>query len=305
MTTPVSAVPFSEGGFAAGRLSSTRPFYWSVRRELWEYRSIYVAPLIAGAVFLLGDGISLLYTLGAWGRPGSFQDVHLQQTMAHFDVASGLIMAVAFVIAIFYSLGALSNERGDRSILFWKSMPVSDLTTVVSKAVIPILVIPLIAFVVTFVTQWAMLLISSAVYAFHGLPAAEPWREVHFLSSTLGLLSHLLLIHGLWYAPFYGWLLLVSAWARRAPFLWAALPILVIAGVEKIAFNTTHFLKFLGDRIGGGGLGDPFLSSKMGMEGMTHNPLPFFLGPGLWMGMLAAGAMLYAASRCRRRRMPL
>jgi ABC-2 type transport system permease protein len=293
-------------------VSPARTFYWLVRRELWEYRSIYIAPLIVAALFLLGDCISFLHVPGGLGALESFQVTHNHRTLAHYDVAAGLIMGAAFLITIFYSLGALSNERGDRSILFWKSMPVSDLTTVLSKAAIPIFVIPLIAFAVTFLTQWAMLLISSAVYAFHGLPAAEPWMAVHFFSSSLGLLSHLLLIHGLWYAPFYAWLLLVSAWARRAPFLWAALPILVIAGVEKIVFNTTYFLNFLGDRIGGGGLGDPFVSSKMAMgsmgsmEGMTlHEPMLFFVSPGLWIGLLVAGAMLYGASRCRRYRGPL
>ena len=35
-------------------MRTTRPFYWSVRRELWDNPSIYVAPLIAAGVVLLG-----------------------------------------------------------------------------------------------------------------------------------------------------------------------------------------------------------------------------------------------------------
>ena len=69
---------------------------------------------------------------------------------------------------------------------------------------------------------------------------------------SLMLLYHLLTVHVLWHAPFYGWFLLVSAWARRAAFLWAVLPMLAIGFVEKIAFNTSHFANFLVDRLAGG-----------------------------------------------------
>ena len=78
------------------------------------------------------------------------------------------------------------------------------------------------------------------------------WTQVHLFPMSLMLLYHLITVHVLWHAPFYGWLLLISAWARRAAFLWAVLPIIAIAFVEKIAFNTSHFATFLGDRLGGG-----------------------------------------------------
>ena len=76
------------------------------------------------------------------------------------------------------------------------------------------------------------------------------WTQVHLFPMSLMLLYHLITVHVLWHAPFYGWLLLISAWARRAAFLWAVLPIIAIAFVEKIAFNTSHFATFLGDRLG-------------------------------------------------------
>ncbi len=68
MNTPSNAVPGSpleSQGTAAqsvapAAVSATRPMYWSLRRELWENRSIYIAPLAAAAVFLFGFMLSLI-----------------------------------------------------------------------------------------------------------------------------------------------------------------------------------------------------------------------------------------------------
>ena len=167
-----------------------------------------------------------------------------------YDFAALVIMGTTFIVGVFYCLDALHGERRDRSILFWKSLPVSDLTTVLSKASIPLVVLPLLTFAITVVTQLIMLLLSSAVLLGSGLSVATLWTQLSLPQMWLVLLYHLVTVHALWYAPIYGWLLLVSAWARRAPFLWAALPLLAIALVEKIAFNTSHFATMLGNRIG-------------------------------------------------------
>ena len=97
-----------------------------------------------------------------------------------------------------------------------------------------------------------MLLLSSVILSAGGLSVATLWSHLSLFQMSLMLLYHLLAVHSLWYAPFYGWLLLVSAWARRAPFLWAVLPPLAIGVGEKIAFNTSHFGTFLLHRLGGG-----------------------------------------------------
>ena len=133
-------------------------------------------------------------------------------------------MGTALIVGIFYSLDALYGERRDRSILFWKSLPVSDLTTVLSKLTIPLVVLPLLSFAISLATQFIMLLLSSVILLGSGVSIATLWTEVSFFHVSLVLLYHLLTVHGLWYAPIYGWLLLVSAWAPRAPFIWAVLP---------------------------------------------------------------------------------
>src|SRR5260370_30777872 len=75
------------------------------------------------------------------------------------------------------------------------------------------------------------------------------WTHPSFFHVSLMLLYHIVTVHGLWYAPIYGWLLFVSAWAPRAPIIWAFLPPFVICGVEKIAFNPSHCLAIIGNRV--------------------------------------------------------
>ena len=164
-------------------------------------------------------------------------------------MAAGLMMLTGIVVSVFYCLDALHGERRDRSILFWKSLPVSDLTTVLAKASIPLVILPLLTFAITVAMQWLMLLISSVVLLVSGQSVATLWTELSFLRRSWLLLYHLLTVHALWSAPIYCWLLLVSGWARRATFLWAALPLVAIAGVEQIAFHTWHFAALVGSRL--------------------------------------------------------
>jgi ABC-2 type transport system permease protein len=220
--------------------------------------------------------------------------------------AAGLIMGVTFVVAVFYCLDALHGERRDRSILFWKSMPVSDVETVLSKAIIPLLILPLVTVGITFATQLVMLLFSSAVVTGTGLSGATVWSQVAIGPMWIMLLFHLLGIHGLWFAPIYGWLLLVSAWARRMPFLWAFLPLFAVAVVEKIAFNSWHFAEMLAYRMMGTPAGADFTSTGMAMDPLTHLNLGGYLvSPGLWLGLLVAAGFLALAVRLRREHGPI
>ena len=231
-----------EQGIAPTVMQTTRPMYWSIRRELWENRSIYIAPLAVAAVTLFG------YLIASIGRALSVTDLAQRRRVLEepYTFAMGVIMGTAFIVAIFYSLDALHGERRDRSILFWKSLPVSDLTTVLSKASVPLVILPLLAFALTIVTQFIMLLLSTLVLHGGGLSASTLWTQSALLPTAVMLLYHLVTVHILWHAPIYGWLMLVSGWARRAAFLWAVLPVAAICVIEKIAFNTSHFATMLG-----------------------------------------------------------
>jgi len=302
MNTPSNAVPessFQSQGIAPAAVSPIQTFYWSVRRELWENRSIYIAPLIAAALLLLGHFISMV-PLQHRGRAAS---------ASHYEFAAFLIMGTALIVGVFYSLDALYGERRDRSILFWKSLPVSDLITVLSKLTIPFIILPLISFVIAIATQFIMLLLGSAMLLGSGANPATLWTGPSFVHVSLVVLYHIVTVHGLWYAPIYGWLLLVSAWAPRAPFLWAVLPPFVICGLEKIAFNTSYCLGLLQYRLTGpGNPGEPASTVLQAAHAdfmATLIPEHFFSSPGLWTGIVLAAIFLALAVRLRRYRGPI
>jgi ABC-2 type transport system permease protein len=309
MNTQSNVMPesFQAQSVAPGRLSATRPLYWSVRRELWENRSIYIAPLAAAAVFLFGFLISTIHLPAKMRGLSALDPAHQREAIAMpYDMAAGLIMVTALIVGVFYCLDALHGERRDRSILFWKSLPVSDLTIVLSKASIPLVVLPLLAFTITVATQWIMLLLSTAVLLGSGLNVTTLWTQLSFLQMSLLLLYHLVTVHALGHAPIYGWLLLVSGWARRAAFLWAALPLLAIYFIEKIAFNTSYFAAMLENRLSGGGAEAFTAPGSFPMDPMTHlTPGTFLSSPGLWIGLAVTTAFLAAAVRLRRYQGPI
>jgi ABC-2 type transport system permease protein len=278
--------------------------YWSVRRELWENRSIYLAPLAVAAVFLFGFLIS---TIGMPGRRRAVLMLDPAQQQAKigmpYDVAATMLIVIAMIVGAFYCLDALHGERRDRSILFWKSLPVSDRTTVLSKASIPLVILPLLMFAIIVTTQFIMLLWSSVVLLPSGL-AATTWTRFNLLQQSLILLYGLIAL-ALWHAPIYGWLLLISSWARRATFLWAVLPLLAIGVLEKIAFNSSHFASLLKYRFMGH-LAEAFVFDARGVHSLAQlTPGKFLSTPGLWIGLVFAAIFLAAAVRLRRNREPI
>jgi ABC-2 type transport system permease protein len=297
---------------APAALSATRPMYWSIRRELWENRSIYVAPLAAAAVYLLGFLISLFWLPRSVRALAALDPAHQRIQLAMpYAHAGMLITVVAFITGIFYSLDALHSERRDRSILFWKSLPVSDRETVLSKASIPLVVLPLLVFAITIILQLVMWLFSSAALQLSGVGAAALWTRLPLFEMQLVSLYGMAVI-ALWHAPVYMWLLLVSGWARRATFLWAVLPPIAIAVFEYIAFHTSYLGSLLQDRLFGFAAAAFDLKDKNGVPVDGHfipltqlAPGRFLSSPSLWVGLLVAAACLAAAVRLRRYREPI
>ncbi len=238
----------------------------------------------------------------------SFEPTALAMPYSH---AAMLLVLTGFIVVIFYCLDALYAERRDRSILFWKSLPVSDLTTVLAKAGIPLVVLPLIVFAITVALQLIMLVLSTATLLMSGGSVATLWRQLP-LFQLEAVLFYSLAVIALWYAPIFAWLLLISAWARRTTFLWAILPPLAIALVEFITFHTVHFGSLLRERFFGfaprafnfrmpdGSMIDPHF---IPISQIT--PGRFLATPGLWIGLVFAAAFLAAAVRLRRYREPI
>ncbi len=280
--------------------------YWSVRRELWENRSLYIAPAAVASVYLLAYFISTIHLrekmLSALALDPMQQQESIQQP---YTFAALLIMGVSLIVGVFYCLDSLYGERRERSVLFWKSLPVSDLMTVLSKASIPLVVLPLITFAVSLAVWWIMLLFSTAVLLGNHGTVSLLWTHTAWMRMSAMLLYHLLAVHALWWAPFWGWLLLVSAWARRAPFLWAGLPVLAIAVLEKIALNTNYFASLLIDRFFGGPQSPGSRADSMSMDHMSPTLMQLLASTSFWIGLAVCAAFLVIAVRLRRSREPI
>jgi len=295
---------------ATGPVGEPRPFYWSIRRELWENRSIYLAPFIVAAVVLFASAIG---TMTAAQRtrhaPANVPAKPHSSVSSPVRMAPAPIMLASFLVGFFYCLDTLYGERRERSILFWKSLPVSDRTTVLSKATIPLAVLPAIAFALSVVTQILILQLGSLFMLGSGDSPSRLWAEARFFSGLV-IMLYGLIVHALWFAPIYAWLLLVSAWAKRAPVLWALLPILGISALERMAFNTWHFMHMLQYRVTGAML-EGFAHKPKGGGGGDFSrlsqldPVKFLGAPGLWVGLLFTVMFLAAAVRLRRSREPI
>jgi ABC-2 type transport system permease protein len=285
----------------------TRPMYWSVRRELWENRSLYLAPAIVSALVLFAS------LIGSIGLPGRVRNAASDPAKLHSvlvrspSMAPAPIMFVALMVGLFYCLEALHGERKDRSILFWKSLPVSDRTTVLSKASIPLVVLPLIAYALGVATQILVLYLRTAVLWASGSSPSVMWSEMRFFEGLL-IMAYGLAASVLWFAPIHGWFLLVSAWAKRAVLLWAVLPWLAVAGLERMAFGSMSFMRMLQYRVTGV-MTEAFASPpghRALLERLTQlRPGRFLTLPGLWLGLAFAAACLALAIRLRRYREPI
>src|SRR5438874_6484324 len=180
--TPATNPPSDSGASDAGsNTAAPRPLFWSVWRELWENRSVYIAPLSVAVVVLFG------FMISTYGMPERRQAVLLQDAAkqraligAPYDVVAMVLIFTVFIVGVFYCLDALYGERRDRSILFWKSLPVSDLTTVLSKASIPMVVLPVITLAIVVTLQFMMLLWTSVVLLPSGL-SATTWTRFNIV----------------------------------------------------------------------------------------------------------------------------
>ena len=311
MNSQENVVPeslFDSQKIAPAATSATRPIYWSVRREIWENQSIYMAPLYVACVILFSFLIGVIKAPAnthAGVAVTAAQEYIAIQVACYITVL--LLVLTACIIGAFYCLDALYGERRDRSILFWKSLPVSDLTTVLSKASIPLIVLPLLTFAMILVTQVFILLIGTIGLLARGHSAAAMWTGLPLFRMPLELL-YLLPVLALWHAPIYGWLLLVSSWARRTPILWAVLPLLAISIFEKIAFHTGHFANFILYRLSGWAP-RAFITPENGSFPVGQmpaiDPEKFLSTPDLWIGLAVAVVFFAAAIRLRRYREPL
>ncbi|MBI2381448.1 MAG: hypothetical protein HYV16_11910 [Gammaproteobacteria bacterium] len=290
-----------------------------LKREFWEHKGgFFWTPIALGGFLLLMTVIALTTgrlhgTIRVDEHALNFGDLiqHLaNQPFAdkaeHVQtVLMGLSMpfhiAVFFVIC-FYAVGCLYDERKDRSILFWRSLPVSDSKTVLAKFATALLVAPALALAASFATQFLWLLLMSMAAFGHDIPV---WENVWATSAPWSLWPSLTLataIDMLWLAPLIGWLFLVSAYAKKAPLLMAVLIPLLLAWAESMFLHSHVLFGLLRERFEGP-LADIFEHRGEGsvLSASTNRALELFASNSLWAGLVFAALCLAGAIWLRRR----
>lgn len=288
--------------------SHLRPSLVQVKREFWEHRGLWIAPLAVAAALLL---LTALFGV----EHATIGPIHLEGTREASSAWPAFLMltvawTLPFVLMLIiltgvYLVDCLYNERRDRSILFWRSLPVSDTRTVLTKFAVGWLIVPLGTFVVIAVSNLiehglvgprAMRLPSPLAYHFNaGVWLYVEWLQLYVLIASL-----------LWYAPYAGYLMLVSAWSRRSVWAWALIPPFALSISEHIMFGT-HFvssvlLRRFGDlmniALSDSTVGDTAVNGERVLH--AANPVGLLSSPQLWLGLAVTALFLALAIRLRR-----
>ena len=321
-----------------------------VRREFWEHRSLYIAPLVWAAVITLVAAWSIFVLIPnlaehhgvmlsspdkalsqlddsdrqaaeaaiaeAKNHAGSVVQAKEAVFRFSFVAVTQMVTGLAIIVVFFYLLDCLYSERRDRSILFWKSLPISDAQVVVAKLVVALVVVPLGAILLAGVME--LLLVAMFWLRFHDTvvgPVVSDWSLLTWVKSQ-GVALVMGLGGVMWYAPIAGYLLLVSSWARRNVFLWAVLPPVALGFLEWFFIHSTKVFEFIGWRFGGYvtklrvdtdmmnvGTRDGGKDLRHVVDMLTNIDYSrLFLNSEVWIGMVAAAALVYAAIRMRRYR---
>jgi ABC-2 type transport system permease protein len=259
-----------------------------VRREFWESRSLWIAPLAASGVIVLGSVFMLLrfgelrLNTGAPRLPGSMPDFNGEKAFAMSVFAFAALIFLAGGVAIWsYLMDSLYGERRDRSILFWKSLPVSDTKTVLSKLLVALVIAPAIMYGIAIVTH----LICGLLLALHppqGLNAAQFWNPTGMLKAYVWLVG-VMVVNALWFAPAAAYAMLASVISRKSPWVTMFLPLLLLSLGEQLLAGSNNLTRFVLLRF----------APRLDLQATLASP-------GLWIGVAVAAAGIVGVIRLRR-----
>ncbi|HWG70019.1 MAG TPA: hypothetical protein VN692_11435 [Steroidobacteraceae bacterium] len=218
-------------------------YRWLIRREFWENRAIWAIPLVVGGCLIVAALFGRVDVVGVFSQmPGRAAG------LVFLLAAGATFFAVMSIYATWYLLDCLYADRKDRSVLFWKSLPISDATTVLSKLATALLVIPVVYFAAADLTSLLMAFIIS-VRARSSLAGAF-WHADLWLQLQ-ALWVYLIAASAIWYLPLCAYLLVISAWAKRAVMLWSLLPPFALVLAERWFFGTHVIAGQIGLRLWG------------------------------------------------------
>lgn len=294
-----------------------------LRREFWEHRSIAIVPFVFGCLFVVAVLLSVLglvrfsvdigeVTIGEMARHVRPEDWQPGMQLAFVSLA-GIFQAVMVIVVLFYLADALYAERRDRSILFWKSLPVRDATVVASKFLTATALAPAFTFSIFVATAVLIWLVAGITVLMLGESAALAAGPAALLGAS-AVFAWSLIAQSLWYAPVYGWVLLASAFARRAVLLWVLLPPVGLIVAERTLLGSGQLARVIGGRLtgawplafstshSGATLADEGAVRMQGlpMLGDLITPGRFLGSAALWVGLLVALLFLIGATSLRR-----
>jgi ABC-2 type transport system permease protein len=294
-----------------------------IKREIWEHRAIYVTP-IAIAVVVSLVSLAGMVTISAFdkevnmalfGASNIAGDAEREAAMTVFFLGTSWVFLFGLaILTTFYTLDSLYAERKDKSILFWRSLPITDAETVVSKLLTAIFVLPLVTVAAIIATHIVNLVITTGWVMVRGGNAAHLiWGSVPLFDNWAAALI-VTIASAIWMSPFIGWFLFVSAFTKRSPLLMAFMPLIIIPIVEWIFFRS----KLFATAVFGRGEMIP-LFREMDFERffdedrmrvneeivslLAHIDVGrFLLSPSVWAGVVVCGLFATAAIYLRRYR---
>lgn len=297
-----------------------------LQREVWEHRAIYVTPFVIGLLVALGaltgsvtlvvnENVANVALLGVSSLGEAQRSAAITGLLAGF---MPLFLLPMGILVTFYSLDAMYAERKDRSILFWRSLPVTDAETVVSKLITAMVLIPLVTVVIIALTQIVVMVISSGwLMARDASPWHLIWKPAPLLQLWLAT-TYIVLALSIWAAPFVGWYLFVSGYVKRSPLLLAFVPLVVLPMLEGMVFRTHYFWTAISTRMkdiplfktGGWSDFESLFENPESIHEMAESfslierldVVRFLTAPGLYVGLLVCGLFVAAAIYVRRYR---
>ena len=302
------------------KVKGYNPFKTLMLREYWENRrAIFTTPLVITAVTMalviismgiFGRAIHIngdAYTLGEVIADMSSREASkLSEHINHLLLFSSVpVMIGVWFCMVFTALGSLYDERKDNSILFWKSMPVSDVQTILSKLLTVTMVIPVVAIGFTLIFQIFLLIVGS----FYTIGTEYSAWALLWSSSNLPALVFneviYMTMYSLWALPIFAWLMLASVIAKRTPLLVATIPVALLALFEGLFFHSEYLVRFIGMRISGAHIMDTEKGFAQNFSNM--NPLSTLdivqsaSQPAFWTGLGIAAGLLYVTVLLRKR----
>ncbi len=296
-----------------------------VRREVWEHRSLWLTPAAVALVmtlmlltgYIFAAKYKELIDLGIVGAQNVAAEEHRRAGLTAFLMGYTVIFIIASaILTVFYCLDSLYTERKNKSILFWRSLPITDAETVISKLLTAVIAIPAITFVVIAAAHIVNLILTSIFISIEGGNSGFMiWQSApKVLFDVWASMLLVMLMLPIWFSPFIGWFLFVSAWTKRSPLLAAFLPLFVVPMLERIIFPT-HFIgeailsRFtLWPMFSGIDPGEFFDDRKLlaAHDGLSLLSLvdvsKFLASPAMWAGVIVCGLFTTAAIYVRRYR---